>query len=119
VFLIVLLATAALTARSFGLASGLPWLPQVPLPDAISGTRSSGPRRSSKGKVRGRGKSGSGKTVVDGPWSAPPPPSRPSPDAAAAQAELDQLLDKISESGLESLSSNEKRRLNELSKRLR
>lgn len=117
-FLIVLLATAALAAKSFGLASGLPWLPQIPLPDFISGTTSSGPRRSSKGKVRGRGK---GKTVVEGPWSAPPPPppNRPSPDAAAAQAELDHLLDKISASGLDSLTSDEKRRLNELSKRLR
>jgi hypothetical protein len=68
--------------------------------------------------VRGRGK---GKTVVEGPWSAPapPPPSRPSPDAAAAQAELDQLLDKISATGLDSLTGDEKRRLNELSKRLR
>lgn len=118
VFLIVLLVTAALAARSFGLASGLPWLPQLPLPEFMSGTKSSGPRRSSKGKVRGRGK---GKTVVEGPWSAPapPPPSRPSPDAAAAQAELDQLLDKISATGLDSLTGDEKRRLNELSKRLR
>lgn len=116
VFLIVLLATAAIAARSFGLASGLPWLPHVPLPEFISGTTSSGPRRSSKGKVRGKGR-----TVVDGPWSAPPPPpaSRPTPDAAAAQVELDRLLDKISASGLESLSGDEKRRLNELSKRLR
>jgi membrane associated rhomboid family serine protease len=116
VFLIVLLATAALAGRSFGLASGLPWLPQIPLPEFISGTRSSGPRRSSKGKVRGKGRN-----VVDGPWSAPPPPppARPSPDTAAAQAELDHLLDKISASGLDSLTGDEKRRLNELSKRLR
>ncbi|MFZ9016490.1 MAG: DUF6576 domain-containing protein, partial [Ilumatobacteraceae bacterium] len=42
-----------------------------------------------------------------------------SADTAAAQAELDVLLDKISASGLESLSTDEKRRLNELSKRLR
>jgi len=118
IFLVVLLATAALAARSFGLASGLPWLPQLPLPGFMTGTRSSGPRRSSKGKVRGRGK---GKTVIDGPWSAPPPPpsARQNPDAAAAQAELDQLLDKISATGLASLTSDEKRRLNELSKRLR
>ena len=56
--------------------------------------------------------------VVEGPWSAPaPPPS--TADAAAAQVELDALLDKISATGLDSLTSDEKRRLNELSKRLR
>lgn len=117
IFLVVLLATAALAARSFGLASGLPWLPQLPLPAFISGAQSSGPRRSSKGKVRGKGRS----SVVEGPWSAPAPPGpvRPSPDAAAAQAELDELLDKISATGLDSLTNDEKRRLNELSKRLR
>jgi len=42
-----------------------------------------------------------------------------SAEAAAAQVELDALLDKISATGLESLTSDEKRRLNELSKRLR
>ena len=42
-----------------------------------------------------------------------------SADAAAAQVELDELLDKISATGLDSLSTDEKRRLNELSKRLR
>lgn len=117
IFLLVLIATAAVAARSFGLASSLPWIPALPLPEALSGTRSSGPRRSSKGKVRGRRSN----KVVDGPWAAPAPPrpAVPSPDAVAAQAELDNLLDKISASGLESLSADEKRRLNELSKRLR
>ena len=37
----------------------------------------------------------------------------------AVQAELDALLDKISATGLESLTTDEKRRLNDLSKRLR
>ena len=41
------------------------------------------------------------------------------PETAAAQAELDRLLDKISADGLDSLSAEEKQRLNELSKRLR
>jgi hypothetical protein len=38
---------------------------------------------------------------------------------ARDQAELDSLLDKISESGMDGLSADEKRRLNELSKRMR
>ncbi|HBU74937.1 MAG TPA: rhomboid family intramembrane serine protease, partial [Acidimicrobiaceae bacterium] len=37
----------------------------------------------------------------------------------ALQNELDVLLDKVSSSGLDALSSDEKKRLNELSKRLR
>jgi hypothetical protein len=114
-FLIVLLATAALAARSFGLATQLPWIPKLPMPGA-------GVQRSSTAKRRQTGgtttKTRSRQTVVEGPWSAPTP-ARPSPDAVAAQVELDGLLDKISDGGLESLSADEKRRLNELSKRLR
>jgi hypothetical protein len=121
IFVLMLLVTAAIAARSFGLAATLHWIPQVPLPDALSGTRSSGPRRSAKGKVRGKGRKPSRpkRGVVEGPWAAPPAPNQPSPDAVAAQAELDRLLDKISASGLDSLTADEKRRLNELSKRLR
>lgn len=115
-FYLTSLAIAALAARAVGMLSAYPWIPRVPLPDALTGTRSSGPRRSARGKVRGRSR----RQVVEGPWSAPPPPPvRPSPDTAAAQAELDALLDKISAGGLDSLTADEKRRLNELSKRLR
>lgn len=114
---VVSLVIAAFAARAVGMFTAYPWIPRIPLPDALSGTRSSGPRRSARGKVRGRGR---GQQVVEGPWSAPPPPpARPGPDAVAAQAELDTLLDKISAGGLDSLTADEKRRLNELSKRLR
>ena len=116
-FYLTSLVIAALAARAVGMLTAYPGIPQLPLPDSLTGTRSSGPRRSARGRVRGKG---SGKPrVVEGPWSAPSTPAVPSPDAAAAQAELDGLLDKISESGLDSLSADEKRRLNELSKRLR
>jgi hypothetical protein len=118
-FLIVLIATAGLAARSFGLATNLPWIPKVPLPGSGprggSNRRASGPTRSARGKVSRR----KTRDVVQGPWTPPPPPGSPSPDAMAAQAELDALLDKISASGLDSLTAHEKRRLNELSKRLR
>ncbi|MFP5487272.1 MAG: DUF6576 domain-containing protein [Acidimicrobiia bacterium] len=118
VLYLVSLVIAAFAARAVGMLTAYPWIPQVPLPDALTGTRSSGPRRSAKGKVRG--KASRKQQVVEGPWSAPATPAaRPSPDAAAAQAELDALLDKISEGGLDSLTADEKRRLNELSKRLR
>lgn len=114
-FYLTSLIIAALAARAVGMLTAYPWIPQVPLPDALTGTRSSGPRRSARGKVRGKSSS----RVVEGPWSSPTAPKVPSPDAAAAQAELDGLLDKISEHGLDSLTADEKRRLNELSKRLR
>jgi hypothetical protein len=55
--------------------------------------------------------------VVQGSFGGPPPAT--SRDLAAAQHELDELLDKISATGLDSLTPDEKRRLNELSKRLR
>lgn len=115
VFLLVLLATAGLAARSFGLATQLPWIPKLPMPGAGTGRSSTPKRRRSGGTAT---KARSKQTVVEGPWTAPTPP-RPSPDAAAAQAELDVLLDKISAGGLDSLTSEEKRRLNDLSKRLR
>jgi hypothetical protein len=113
IFLAVLLVTAALAARSFGLATQMPWIPKLPMPGS-GAERSSSKRRRSGGTAT---KTRSRNTVVEGPWAAPG--SAPSPDAAAAQAELDVLLDKISESGLDSLSDDEKRRLNELSKKLR
>jgi len=66
--------------------------------------------------------------VVAGPW----PSSRPGPSSStrlpqppptaeylADQAELDSLLDKISDRGMDGLTGDEKRRLNELSKRMR
>lgn len=118
-FLVIIIATAAMTARAMGLATSLPWIPKLPLPGGAGGSgggSSRSPKRSNRRSKQSRRSSG-GSTVVDGPWQGAS--SAPSPDAAAAQAELDVLLDKISAGGLESLSSDEKRRLNELSKRLR
>ena len=117
---LVLMMTAivigVVLVRQWGFAHRLAFIPKVgggaPATKRAS-RRSSAPRRGSE-----RGTSGSGGSVVEGPWSAPVPP-RPNADAAAAQVELDELLDKISATGLDSLSTDEKRRLNELSKRLR
>lgn len=120
VLLFVTIATAALTARSMGLAQSLPWIPKIPWPGSGGGGRK---RRSSSRGSRGGGE------VVTGPWSAssrggptrgaplPQPPSVISNERD--QAELDLLLDKISANGMDGLSADEKRRLNELSKRLR
>jgi hypothetical protein len=100
-FLFVTLAVGAIAARSIGLFNEYAWIPR------IGGGKS---RRAKTKKVK---RSTSGPTVVAGPWAAP---SGPSP---ADQFELDALLDKISESGMDSLSKSDKQRLNELSKRLR
>lgn len=126
VFLFVALAVAALTARTMGLLSNFPWIPALP----IGNQRSSGTRRPKPARGRGnRSGGGRGGDVVAGPWtsnrggptgSAPlPQPPVSDLDMARDQAELDSLLDKISESGMDGLSTDEKRRLNELSKRMR
>jgi membrane associated rhomboid family serine protease len=99
ILLVVSLATAALTARAFGLLDAYPWIPKIPLP----GDGAKGRRRRKAGRSR--------PAVVQGPWGAP--------GSSLDQTELDMLLDKISASGMDSLSKAEKQRLNELSKRLR
>lgn len=119
VFELMAIAISLVAARSLGFATGWP-IPHFPIGErrpkrAPSGGRSSGSRSAPPRPAAGRG----GGSVVEGPWSAPPPPARPSADARVAQAELDALLDKISSSGLDSLTPAEKRRLNELSKQLR
>jgi hypothetical protein len=116
--LFVTIAVAALTARSMGLAQSLPWIPKLPYPGG------GGSRQRRKRRPRpARGGSGA---VIDGPWAAPtrgtsaplPQPPRAGDDPRD-QVELDSLLDKISANGMDGLSADEKRRLNELSKRLR
>ena len=117
VLLAVSIAVAALTARAFGLAQSLPWIPKIPIPSGGRRRRRRARRGSSKGDV------------ISGPWSSPArEPYRgstlPQPPQAVDdlqdQEELDHLLDKISAAGgMDGLTADEKRRLNELSKRLR
>jgi hypothetical protein len=123
VFLFVALAVAAITARSMGLLGNYPWVPAVPIGSLGTNRRKQRSRSKRSRPPRSRG----GGEVVAGPWTTatrtgpsgplpqPPPPSGP----AADQAELDALLDKISEFGMDGLTADEKTRLNELSKRMR
>ncbi len=118
IFLLVSIGVSLVAGRSLGLATGWP-IPHLPL-DGI-GTGSSGrSRRKSKPKPkRGTGSSRSG-GVVQGPWkNAPAPAPPPPPPSPADQIELDSLLDKIGADGMDSLTGDEKKRLNDLSKRLR
>ena len=118
IFLLVSVGVALVAGRSLGLATGWP-IPHIPL-DPV-GSNSSG-RSKKKSKSKSKRAAGSSKSggVVQGPWkNAPapmPPPTGPSP---ADQVELDSLLDKIGANGMESLTGDEKKRLNDLSKRLR
>jgi len=87
-------------ARQYGMLENFTFIPRV------LGARTKTTRRS---KRQG------GPTVVPGPWAGSPQTTH----TAVDQMELDGLLDKISASGIDSLSRGEKARLNELSKKLR
>jgi hypothetical protein len=128
-FMLFSIAAALSVGRSLGFATAWP-IPHIPIPAAGSGggrSRRSKPSKSSKSSKPKRPKrGGAGQRVVEGPWrkgtsaSMPAPPSSaPTGPSPADQAELDGLLDKIGGQGMDALSSTEKQRLNELSKRLR
>ena len=113
IFLLLSVAVALVAGRSLGLATGWP-IPHLPL----DGSTSRKPKKA-KPKKQAKGSS-SGSKVVEGPWkNAPAPMPPPSGPTAADQIELDALLDKIGANGMDSLTSAEKQRLNDLSKRLR
>jgi len=94
-------------ARQCGMVEVLHWIPRVgagaPKRKSISSGR----------PKRGKPVAASPSSVITGPWGAP------SSQSSTDQIELDMLLDKISATGMSSLSRQEKQRLNELSKRLR
>ena len=109
VLYVVSMATAVWAARSFGMLTSLQWLPPIKLP---FGHKSS---RVKTAPSRSRSSSGSGSVVVDGPWPTSPPMYSPMQD----QAEVDHILDKISQVGMDNLTEAEKKQLNEASRRLR
>jgi membrane associated rhomboid family serine protease len=94
-FFVVSLFVAVFAARAWGMLEGYPWIPKIGVPH-----RGRKPKRSRR------------PAVVAGPWAGTNTYSHD-------QTELDDLLDKISATGMNSLSKAEKERLNELSKRLR
>jgi membrane associated rhomboid family serine protease len=105
------IALGLVIVRQWGFVDRLDFIPRF-------GQQRKPGQRHKSGTKGSRARSGSTDKVVEGPWAAPPrPPS--GPDLVNAQRELDALLDKISATGLDSLSADEKRKLNELSKRLR
>lgn len=92
-------------ARQYGMLDDLGFIPRLGSGSGGSAPKRAKPSRSTKQK---------GGDVVAGPWA--PPAAQHS---AIEELELNQLLDKISAGGIDSLSRTEKARLNELSKKLR
>lgn len=115
VTVLVVVAVSLVTIRSMGYAEQSPWIPAVPLP-----ARSTGPSRSkrqaapstAKRKRRGRAKL----SVV------PPPAAGSAPRKELTKleaAEMDALLEQVSDQGLDSLTQEQRQRLETHSKRLR
>ena len=96
------LVLTGVVARSLGLMSEWRQVPQLRI------------RRGSRPRRAGRQRRTAGPTVVQGPWQ-PPEPTPASRDQAA----LDALLDKISASGMDSLTDQEREQLMILRDRLR
>lgn len=129
---LLVIAVAVLTLRTFGMDTGsMPTgIPQVTLPAVITGNRS-GYRRTASGRGTGGAKRPKQKkgSVVTGPWGESGTGSAvPTATATASsrtglnrndREEVDRLLDKIAASGMGSLSTDERTRLEEASKRLR
>jgi hypothetical protein len=115
-FLLAGVGVALVAGRSLGLATGWP-IPHIPL-DSRARVRS--PKKTKAPRVK-PSNPGTGR-VVEGPWKQGPAPTAPpvkSSTSVADQAALDSLLDKIGATGMDSLTGEEKKRLNDLSKRLR
>lgn len=122
-FLLISIGAALSVGRSLGYATAWP-IPHIPLGSGFGSGGGRKPKRSKPSPPKRPKRGGAGQKVVEGPWRREPdastpkvvPPVGPSP---ADQAEMDGLLDKISDEGMDALSMAEKQRLNELSKRLR
>jgi membrane associated rhomboid family serine protease len=113
ILILVVCALGLLGARAFGL-SHLEWIPRIPLPASISGEPTSRGPRPGRPTRRGRGRKGPA-TVTP----IRPPSATPTSAELLRQAEIDVLLDKINEHGIASLTPEERRRLDEHSRRMR
>lgn len=98
--LLVSIAVGALVARSVGLLSEQAWLPHL--------------QRKPRARKQPRTFQSHRPTVVSGPWA-----DHPSAGSSRARddARLDELLDKISEQGMDALSSKERKELMQLRER--
>jgi hypothetical protein len=114
--LLVIVAISMLGARAYGI-SELTWIPKVPLPGFVTNRATAHPQRGRKAPRRSAGRGsrrGSGDVITMRPQNATPTSAE-----LLRQAEIDILLDKINEHGIGSLTPEERRRLDEHSRRMR
>ncbi len=107
--LIMLLSTAAIGlvwTRSLGFAPSVEWIPTVPVPGSLTGEGT--PARDKPLPRKNRRRTNKAKTSH---LSAVPSPT--------SDAEIDALLDQVSEHGIDSLTKDQKRILTEHSKEMR
>ncbi len=115
------LAVAALGARALGITE-FTQIPKIPLPQFITGDpyQKANRAREKQQRKQSKGSGGSGGGLRRSKDPAPVIPIRPEARLDRAdQADMDWLLDKISASGMDSLTPDERRRLDEHSRRLR
>ena len=113
--LLLVVATSLVAMRAYGYASDLTFIPRLAWPFGKKGR--SGPRPSSSGG----GKSGGGRKRRKGQPELKVVTSayRPPVVDRGIQDEIDTLLDKIAAQGLDSLTNEERQRLDRASRRLR
>jgi hypothetical protein len=110
--LLLVVATSLVTMRAYGYSGDLTFIPKLSWP---FGKRRSGPRPASSGRGGGGRKKRRGQPdlKIVAPAYRPPVVDR------GIQDEIDALLDKIAAQGLDSLTSEERQRLDRASRRLR
>lgn len=113
--LVAVVLTAMFLSRAMGFAEEVTWLPKLPLPVSLGGTgEATGPVASGRaGSGRGRRGRRSGKSKLKAV-----PPIDPVQDGLA-DMEIDSLLDQVASDGLDSLTKEQRKRLEQHSKRLR
>lgn len=110
--LLLVVATSLVTMRAYGFASDLTFIPKLTSP---FGKRRSGPRPASPSGGGGKRKKRRGQPDL----KVVTPAYRPPVVDRGIQDEIDTLLDKIAAQGLDSLTSDERQRLDRASRRLR
>jgi len=111
-FLFLLLGVALLGVRAMGFAEEAQWIPKVPLPVSLGGNPYHKADKERLAQQKGKSKPSRSRGRAN--LKAVPPPV-----TAADELEMDSLLDKVAEGGLESLSREQRKKLEEYSKRLR
>jgi hypothetical protein len=110
-FLLTTVAASMLMLRALGFAEEAHWLPKVPLPVSYGGqSKPSRAPSTSRGKKRGRGKL----SVASAPTEAPRREL-----TRLEEAEMDTILEQVSEHGMDSLTPQQRQRLEDHAKRLR